>query len=200
MSPSTTQIGPGTFVELSYTLYDEDGDVIEKAEPTAPLSYVHGYGQIIPGLERQVEGMSAGQQREITVPSGEGYGDHDPEGVFEVDRSDFPNPENIKINDEFVAEGADGMNVPMRVLDILDDTFVVDTNHPLAGQRLRFEVTVSAVRPATAEEIAQAEADLEEHDHDHDGCDHDHGDGGHSHGHGAGELVQLSGKPRSPPS
>jgi FKBP-type peptidyl-prolyl cis-trans isomerase SlyD len=96
-----------------------------------------------------------------------------------------------------VAQGPDGEAIAMRVVEVLPEAFVVDTNHPLAGQTLRFEVEVSSVRPASEDEIAQAQADLEHQlEHDHSGCGHDHGDGhGHDHAHSHDEpLIKLSNK------
>jgi FKBP-type peptidyl-prolyl cis-trans isomerase SlyD len=187
-----TQVGPGALVEISYTLYDEDGDVLDEASPDQPLAYVHGYGQIVPGLERALEGLGAGTDREVTIESKDGYGEHDPEGVFQIEKAEFPNAAAVQLEDEFVAEGSDGTEMPLRVIEILPDAFVVDANHPLAGLRLRFKVKVESVRAASDEEIAAAEHDLE--DHEHDGCcDHDHD---HDHAHAASPLVQLS--PRKP--
>ena len=188
-----TQVGPGALVEISYTLYDEDGDVLDTASPDQPLAYVHGFGQIVPGLERAIEGLFAGQDREVTVESKDGYGAHDPEGVFQIARTEFPKPEDVQLEDEFVAEGSDGSEMPLRVIEILPDGFVVDANHPLAGLRLRFQVKIESVRAATDEEIAAAEHDLEDHEHG-DGCGHDHDhDHDHDHSH-ASPLVQLSAK------
>lgn len=197
--PSQTQVGPGTLVELSYTLFDEDGDPVDVATSDDPLAYVHGYGQIVPGLERALEGMTAGQKREVVVEAREGYGERDPEGVFELDKAEFPEADKVKLEDEFEAEGPDGHAVLMRIVEILPESFMVDLNHPLAGQRLRFEVTVEDVRPATDEEIAAAEEEMSG-DHDHAGCcgeDHDH-EHDHEHAHGHGTLIQL-GKKGAPP-
>ena len=180
-----TQVGPGTLVEISYTLYDEDDEVVDVATADQPLSYIHGYGQIVPGLERAIEGMFAGQGREVKVSCSDAYGDHDPDGVFQIAKADFPEPEKVELEDEFVAEGADGSEMPLRIIEILPEAFVVDANHPLAGQALRFDVKIESVRVATDEEVSAAEHDLEEHDHD--GCGHDH-----SHDHGpSASLIQL---------
>jgi len=198
-------IGPDTLVTLSYVLFDEDGEAVDRATTSEPLSYIHGYAQILPGLERALEGMHAGDRREITVDADEAFGQHDDEGVFEVDKADFPDSEHVTPGDEFVAQGPDGEAISMRVVEVLPDAFVVDTNHPLAGQTVRFEVEVSAVRAASEEEISRAQAELEERASGaHDGCcGHDHGDHdhGHDHGHdhdqageGGGRLVQLSRK------
>jgi FKBP-type peptidyl-prolyl cis-trans isomerase SlyD len=197
---SSPSIGPDTVVTISYVLFDESGDPVDHATKEEPLSYVHGYAQIVPGLERGLIGCHAGDHREITVSSEDAFGDRDEEGVFEVDRADFPNQADVEPGDEFVAQGPDGESIAMRVVQVLPDAFVVDTNHPLAGQKIRFEVDVASVRAASEEEIAGAQADLEQHlagggdaccdhDHDHDG-EHDHH---HPHGEAA-PLVQLTKK------
>jgi FKBP-type peptidyl-prolyl cis-trans isomerase SlyD len=199
MSPLA--IGPDTIVTLSYVLFDEDGETVDRASTTEPLEYIHGYAQILPGLEKALEGLHAGERKEITVGPDDAFGEHDDDGVFEVDKADFPDSEHVTPGDEFVAQGHDGEAISMRVVEVLPDGFVVDTNHPLAGQTVRFEVEVASVRAATEEEISRAQAELEAHANDsHDGCcDHDHDDG-HEHDHGPSEsegaapLVQLSRK------
>lgn len=193
---SSLAIGPDTLVTLSYVLFDEEGDAVDRATKSEPLEYIHGYAQILPGLEKALEGMQAGERKEITVGPDDAFGEHDDEGVFEVDKADFPDAENVTPGDEFVAQSPDGESISMRVVEVLPDAFVVDTNHPLAGQTVRFEIEVASVRTASEEEISRAQAELEERA-SHDGCcDHDHGEG-HDHDHGnegAGNLVQLSRK------
>jgi FKBP-type peptidyl-prolyl cis-trans isomerase SlyD len=152
-----TQVGPDTFVTLAYTLYGEDGDVLDSADPEEPLSYLHGYGQLIAGLERRLEGMVSGDARSVVLPPGEGYGEYHREAVLEVERADFPDPASIAVGDEYVAESDDGEMLSMTVLEVNEDNCIVDTNHPLAGETLRYEVTVLDVRPATDSEIRAAE-------------------------------------------
>ena len=188
-----TQVGPDTHVTLAYTLYGEDGEIIEKTDAGEPVTYVHGYGQIVPGLERGLEGLTQGQKRTVQVKPEDGYGEYDDEGVFEVDPSEFPDPKAIQVDDEFLAESPDGDSLALRVVEVRDDAVVVDANHPLAGVALKFEVEVLDVRAATAEEIAEAEAELEEDDACCDDPDHDHG---HEHGEAA-PLVGLGKKPTS---
>jgi FKBP-type peptidyl-prolyl cis-trans isomerase SlyD len=130
--------------------------VLDRTEGEAPVSYLHGYGQIVPGLERGVEGMSKGDVRSVVVSAVDGYGEYDPAAVVEIDRHDFPRPEDVVAGDEFVAESDDGESISMTVLEVRGDACVVDTNHPLAGEVLRFEVTVLDVRDATDTEIEQA--------------------------------------------
>lgn len=191
-------IGPDTFVTLSYVLFDEQGEAVDRATPEDPLQYVHGYAQIVPGLERNLEGLQAGQHRSIVVEAEEAFGQRDEAGVFEVDKSDFPDSNEVEPGDEFLAQTPDGEPMTMRIVEVLPDAFVVDANHPLAGQRIRFEVDVADVRPASEEEISQAQAELEAQIEDeHAGCDHDHDhdhDHAHAHGSEAERLVQLAKK------
>jgi FKBP-type peptidyl-prolyl cis-trans isomerase SlyD len=154
----STQVGPDTYVTLAYVLYGEDGDVLDSTDEEEPLSYLHGYGQIIAGLERRLEGMVRGDVRSVTVPAAEAYGEYHREAVLEVEKADFPDPASIVVGDEYVAESDDGEMMPMTVIEVNDDNCIVDTNHPLAGETLRYEVTVLDVRPATDSEIQAAEA------------------------------------------
>jgi FKBP-type peptidyl-prolyl cis-trans isomerase SlyD len=154
------QVGPDTYVTLAYTLYGEDGEVIDRTDDEEPLSYVHGYGQLVPGLERGLEGMSKGDARSVVVQARDAYGEYDSDAVFEVDKSEFPRPAEIAVGDDFVAESDDGEGVSLTVVEVHEDTCLVDTNHPLAGEDLRFEVTVLEVRAATDGEIRKAEEAL----------------------------------------
>ena len=195
-------------VVLEYTLKDEKGEVLDSsdAEDGEPITYVHGYGMLVPGLEAALDGLEVGASKDVTVSPEEGFGERDDELVLEIDRGDFPEPKNVKVGDEVVAESPDGEEVPMRVVEVKDETVVVDANHPLAGVTLRYAVKVKEVAQASDEEIAEAAAGFEEagyggcddptHDHGHDhGHDHSHG---HAHEHGSGgkpgDLVQLSSK------
>lgn len=191
---SALSIAPDTVVTLSYELFDEHGETVERATPEEPLTYLHGYAQILPGLERALAGLQPGDRREISVEPEDAFGEHDDEGVFEVDRADFPNPEAVQLGDEFVAQSPDGDEIAMRVVEILPDGFRVDTNHPLAGQTVRFQVEVRGVRVANDDEIAEAQAELEErakHDDEGCGCGHDHSSDGTDHA----RLVALGKKP-----
>jgi FKBP-type peptidyl-prolyl cis-trans isomerase SlyD len=192
-------------VVLEYTLRDEKGEVLDSsdAEDGEPIVYVHGYGMLVPGLEGALVGLEQGATKDVTVEPAEGFGDRDDELVLEIDKTDFPDPKNVTIGDEVVAESPDGDEVPMRVVEVKDETVVVDANHPLAGVTLRYSVKVKEIVAATEDEIAEAAAGFEEAGYGAGGCDdpthdhsHDHGDGhSHSHDHGpGGDLVQLTSK------
>ena len=176
-------VGPGMRVALSYTIRDEDGDVVEEVPADEPLVYVHGFGQVLPALEQQVEGMFPGGERSFSLAPRDGYGDHDPDGLFQVPRGEFPDPANIPLDEEFTVEGPDGEETVLRVVEFMDEDHVlVDSNHPLAGVTLGFTVRVQAVEPASDQEMEEAERELLER-------------GGEA-GPEAGGLIQLGRKPR----
>jgi FKBP-type peptidyl-prolyl cis-trans isomerase SlyD len=157
-------IQPNARVVLEYELRDESGDVVDASsqEDGEPIVYVHGYGMLVPGLEAGLVGLKVGESKEIVVPPEAGFGERDEELVLEVDREDFPRPKEVKVGDEMVAESPDGDEAIMRVLEVHDDTVVVDANHPLAGKTLTYEVKVREVREGTDAEIADAAKAFEE--------------------------------------
>jgi FKBP-type peptidyl-prolyl cis-trans isomerase SlyD len=152
------QAGPGTAVSFRYVLFDAEGELVEEAASDAPLTVLLGYGDAAPALERALSGLAAGDEREVVLDPDDAFGRRDPEAVIEVDRTEFP--EDIEAGDELTADSEGGGAVTLKVLEILDDIVVLDTNHPLAGQRVRLKLSVEAVRPATAEELSQAEGRL----------------------------------------
>ncbi len=162
------KVEKGSVVSVDYELHLGDGEVVDASQPGTPLAYIHGEGQIVPGLERALEGLSAGDQRRVVVEPGDGYGDHDARGVQQVPRSAFPEGVQPAVGMELVAQGPDGEAVPFVVRGVTPETVTIDLNHPLAGKTLHFAVTVRDVRAATAEEL--------EHGHVHGpGGDDAHG-------------------------
>lgn len=178
-------VGPGTRVTLSYTIRDEDGDVVEATPPDEPLTYIHGFGQVLPALEQHIEGLYPGGQRSFQLPPKDGYGEHDPDGLFQVPRSEFPDPEHIPLDEEFTVEGPDGEETVLRVVEYMDDDHIlVDSNHPLAGVTLSFEVSIEKVEAASEEELEEAERTLLEREHEA--------------APEPGGLIQLGRKPKTP--
>lgn len=143
----------GTVVAVDYTLHLGDGKVVDQSAPGEPLHYLHGGGQIVPGLEKELEGLSAGDSRQVVVTPKEGYGTHDPRGVQEVPKSAFPDGQAVEAGMQFVAQGEDGEHVPVSIREVKGDKVVIDMNHPLAGKTLHFAITVREVREATQEEL-----------------------------------------------
>ena len=153
------KVSNGSVVSLEYKLHLGDGQVIDQSEPGDALKYLHGSGQIVPGLERELDGMSAGDSKKVVVQPADGYGQHDPRGVQEVPRQAFPQGAPLEAGATFAAQAPDGSRIPVTVKEVKPDSVTVDLNHPLAGKTLHFDVTVKEVREATDEE--------KEHGHAH---------------------------------
>jgi FKBP-type peptidyl-prolyl cis-trans isomerase SlyD len=150
-------IGKDCLVEISYQLSDaETGTTLDSSTAGEPLTYVHGRGQLLPGLEQALEDRSAGDELSITVPASEGYGEHHPEMVMTVprDRLGF----DIREGGVVQAQLPDGRSHYLMIVDIQEDQVILDGNHPLAGRSLHFDVTVEGVREATPEEVKEAES------------------------------------------
>jgi len=160
------QIGLNCIVAIDYTLTNNDGDVLDTSSGRAPLEYLHGAGNIIPGLEQALMGLEAGASLRVTVPPAEAYGEHDSEKIQIIPRTAFPPnivpQEGMQLN----ARGPDGENFTLWVVRVEEEVVMVDSNHPLAGETLNFDVTIRSVRAATEEEL---------------GHGHSHGHGGHHH-------------------
>ena len=157
------RIQPNVFAEVDYVLSGEDGEVLDdsSAEDGEPLRYVHGYGMLVPGLEKRLEGLSKGDTLEIVVPPEEAYGLHDDELVYAIDRTEAPNASE---GDEVVLEDEDGDEAVAHVVEVGEDEILVDGNHPLAGLTLRYRVNVRDVREATPDELARAAKAFDELD------------------------------------
>jgi len=157
------RVGPGTLVELAYDVFDADGERVGGSDGGEPLSAVVGYGELMPAIERALDGLQGGASRTVTLAAKDAYGPRDASRVLEVDRDEFP--ADVAAGDRFEVETERGDRLVLRVLDVRDDAVVVDANHPLAGQRVRFELHVLEVRPATEHELREASARLEAAEH-----------------------------------
>jgi FKBP-type peptidyl-prolyl cis-trans isomerase SlyD len=162
------KIAKGNVVGIDYSLHLGDGQVVDASDPGDPLTYLHGEGQIVPGLESALEGLESGAQKQVVVAPAEGYGEHDPRGIQQVPRAAFPPGFEPQVGMELTAEGPNGDPVPFAIREVKPDSITIDLNHPLAGKTLHFDVTVREVRAASAEEIEHG---------------HAHGPDGHGHGH-----------------
>jgi FKBP-type peptidyl-prolyl cis-trans isomerase SlyD len=159
-------IGEKKVVKLDYTLKNAAGEVLDTSDGQEPLSYIHGAHQIVPGLERELVGLSAGDSRDVVVPPEDAYGQPDPQGIFGVPRAAFPPGATLEVGESFLGEDDEGGAVPVRVIEVREDMIIVDANHPLAGQTLYFHVDVREVRDATLEELM--------HGHPHGPGEHEH--------------------------
>ena len=164
-------IAQDSVVTIHYTLKDDAGEVIDSSVDAEPLPYLHGHGNLVPGLERALEGAQDGDSRKVVVTPADGYGERDEGAVFAVRRSMFPPGMEVTSGETYVGRDTHGNPVPITVVRLDGDEVVVDANHPLAGEELHFEVTVRMVREATADELTHGHAHGADDDHDHD---HDH--------------------------
>jgi FKBP-type peptidyl-prolyl cis-trans isomerase SlyD len=155
-------VEPDAWVTVAYRLYDEAGQLVDEVGEDDPLGFVFGCAQVLPALERDLEGAKAGDRRTVEAGPGDAFGERDEGALLEVDRDDFPGGEAAKVGDEIVASGPDGVEVAHRVVEVTDDAVLVDLNHPLAGQRVRFEIEVCEVRAATDAELDAAQAAVDE--------------------------------------
>jgi FKBP-type peptidyl-prolyl cis-trans isomerase SlyD len=143
---------------MDYTIRLASGQVVESSVGQEPLTYIHGRRQIVPGVEKAVEGLESGALLEIVVPPVEAYGERDPAGVFVVPRAAFPITEEVGPGMMFSASRPDGKNITFRVVEANDQLVLVDTNHPLAGETLHISVQVHEVRDATTDELLEGRA------------------------------------------
>ena len=154
---SDTKISADHVVSIHYKLFDEDGNELDASFADTPLHYLHGHDQIVPGLERALDGKSEGDAASVTVPPEEGFGVRDDERLVEVPRSQFDfEPE---IGQAVEAQMPSGQAVHLVITGVTDDAVTLDGNHPLADRTFTFEVTVAGVRQATEEEINQGEVE-----------------------------------------
>ena len=160
------RIEKDTVVSLDYKLTDLTGTVME--ESSEPISYLHGgYDAIFPAVEESLNDKEVGYSCSVLMEPGDSFGEYDSELVRVEPRELFPDNVVVGMQFEGAQEGSDDTLI-YTVTDIADDKVVVDANHPLAGMALRFDCTVTDVRPATADELSHG---------------HAHGAHGHAHDH-----------------
>ena len=139
-------IEAGSTVSIEYTLRDGAGQVLDSNQGRPPLTYVQGRQEIVPGLERALSGMHAGEEKQVTVPPADGYGDVDPAAVAEVPKDLVPADARVA-GTELMARGPQGAARLVRVKEVREGTVVLDLNHPLAGKTLHFSIKVLGVEP-----------------------------------------------------
>jgi FKBP-type peptidyl-prolyl cis-trans isomerase SlyD len=151
-------IGDNAVVSIHYTLTNAEGDMLDSSEGSDPLSYLHGAGNIIPGLEKALVGKTTGASLQVSVAPEDGYGEVHSELMEEVPASAFQGVEKVEPGMSFEAQDAQGNVRRVVVKSVGDGVVVIDGNHPLAGMHLNFDVEVVGVRDATAEEVAHGHA------------------------------------------
>ena len=159
------QIAERTVASFHYTLTNDAGDVLDSSQGREPLAYLHGAGNIVSGLEREMSGHVVGDKFSVDVAAVDGYGDYIEELVQVVPRKSFEGVENLAVGMQFQAQTGQGA-IAVVITEIEGEEVTVDGNHPLAGETLHFAVEITEVRAATDEELQHG---------------HVHGAGGHHH-------------------
>ncbi len=148
-----------------YTLKDKEGNKIDSSEGKNPLLFLVGSGQIIPGLEKEIEGLNIGDTKTVEVKAADAYGDVIDDLKITVKKSQFPEDADIKVGDQFQVNNEP--NAPVfTIMEIQEEDVKIDGNHPMAGKDLFFDIEVTEKRAATDDEKAHG---------------HAHGEGGHQH-------------------
>lgn len=151
-------------VSIDYTLKNDNGEVLDTSDGREPLSFIFGSGSIIPGLENELKGKAAGEEFSVTVAPEDGYGEYDESMMFEVSKEQFQDSNQIQEGMQVQGQNSAGQVQIFTVKTIGDEKVTLDANHPLAGEKLHFDVAVKTVRDATPEEL--------DHGHVHDGHTH----------------------------
>ena len=147
-------IGGNSVVSIHYKLTDNDGNVIDTSEGAEPLTYLHGVGNLIPGLEKELVGKVENDALTVKVQPAEGYGEVMEELIESVPKVAFQGVDNIEAGMSFEAQNPKSEMQRIVVKKVEGDVVTVDANHPLAGVELNFDVTIISVREATEEEVA----------------------------------------------
>jgi FKBP-type peptidyl-prolyl cis-trans isomerase SlyD len=159
------QIARDSVVLIHYTLTNDAGKTLDSSAGGEPLAYLHGNGNLIAGLERELEGKQAGDKLSVKIAPADAYGEYDKALVQQVPRRSLKGVGNLHVGMQLHARSDHGTRA-VTVKQITGDMVTLDGNHPLAGQHLNFEVEIAEVRAATEEEMAHG---------------HVHGPGGHHH-------------------
>ncbi len=153
-------------VSVNYKLTDDAGKVLDSSDGSKPMVYLHGAGNIIPGLEKALVGKAEGDALKVRIEPAEAYGELIPDGIKTIEKAAFEGVETVEAGMVFEAKAPDGAMQEIVVVKVDGDAVTIDTNHPLAGVALNFDINVVSVREATKEEL--------EHGHSHDGDGHSH--------------------------
>jgi FKBP-type peptidyl-prolyl cis-trans isomerase SlyD len=159
-------IQPNKVVTLHYHLTNAEGQVIESSRGSDPLTYLHGTGTLLASLEDALTGLDIGSMKTVELTPAAAYGEHDATKVETLPRGAFDQVPNLEVGMLLEGQDPDGQTFTVHVMDIREDTVVIDANHPLAGETLTFAIEVLAIRDATSDELTHG---------------HVHEEGGHHH-------------------
>ena len=154
------QVQKDSMVSIHYTMTLENGETVYSSHGSEPIHYLHGYGNIVSGLEEALEGTRVGTNFEISLPPEKRYGEFSPDLVKRVPRSTFATPDTIAIGMTFIVQTEDGPR-QFVVKSVTGDEVEVDGNHPLAGETIRYAVSVEGLRESTPAERERTDYEVE---------------------------------------
>lgn len=152
------KIAENTVVSIHYELTSTEGEVLDTSKDKDPLTYLHGTGGLIPGLEKALAGHEVGDAMDVEVAPEEAYGPVNSELIQAVPRTAFEGVDKIEPGMRFEATGQNGEPQPITVAAVEEESVTIDANHPLAGATLRFNVSIEKIRAATEEELSHGHA------------------------------------------
>jgi FKBP-type peptidyl-prolyl cis-trans isomerase SlyD len=142
-------------VGMKYSLKNDEGVVLDSTDGRDAMLFIQGYSNIIPELEKAMEGKEVGYSFELSIEPVDAYGEHHEEGIQEIPKDAIEDPDTLEIGMQLNSKDEEGNEFAVHVKEIQDEVIVIDANHPLAGVRLHFDVTIDSIREATKEELAQ---------------------------------------------
>jgi FKBP-type peptidyl-prolyl cis-trans isomerase SlyD len=166
MSDSPTRVADNVVVSLDYVLTNENNHELDRSENGEPLDYLHGFNNIVPGLESELMGLEVGDEKDVVVQPSQGYGELDPDGLTEYPRNAFPTDLKLKVGEPIMMRDKEnGDSYQAYVKEIKSDVVLLDFNHPLAGETLHFHIKIAGLREPTSEEIAHGHVHHPGHAH-----------------------------------
>ena len=155
-------------VAIKYTASANSEVIDNNMDDEAPLFFMYGRGQMMPGLENRISEMKIGESAELEIPAAEAYGEYNSESIQTVPKEHLA---HIELHEGLVLQGQDDKGAPVMVVvkDILDDAVVMDHNHPMAGHDVSFSVTIHDIRDPSEEELNMGLAAENQHHHHHEG-------------------------------
>jgi len=166
MTEEKNTVQQDAVVAIDYTLTDNQGTIIDSSEGAEPLEYLHGHGNLIPGLEKELVGMTVGDEKKVTVAPEDAYGQRQEDATQFIPKEAFP--PDMQVEPGMALEMRDTSSnqvFEVFVTEVRPDGVVVDFNHPLAGETLHFDVKIANIRPATPDEIAHGHVHSGHHHH-----------------------------------
>lgn len=153
-------------VTMSFTLTDDDGNILDSTDNGGPFSYLAGRNMILPKLEEAVNSMIIGTKKNVKLEAADAYGVYNEQIVQVVGKENFPEDFELEVGLSYIASNPDGVQMPFVITEVRDEDVTIDFNHPFAGKNLNFDIELLDVRDATAEELSHG---------------HVHGPDGHHH-------------------